>query len=550
MFGAGHEKTVSVTDNTARHHGPPDGKTPDMRNSITHPLKIDSFPLAEGMVGMTLCPGRKGPSLSGANWNRDLQADILRLKLWRTDIVISLTGQEEMDYLQVGDMNVAMKAAGLLWYFMPIPDAGVPDAGWLQMWRQISPVLHQRLEAGGRIVIHCRAGLERTALVAALIQCERGESISHALKKIAKTRAGAGPLLHQRRWLEEMRQESVRQCQLFRACLFGGAIGDALGAEVEFWSLDRIRQTFPRGVDRILPHDGRPAAITDDTQMTLFTAEGLIRAEVRGLKGVCYPPGVVLNALLRWLMTQDQNSRTSVHDWIGLVSDPRMHHRRAPGNTCLSSLMAEKRQEIMACNNSKGCGAIMRVAPVALYASVAEDGSDLADACSHLTHAHPTGRNAARAQTQILMQLLRGVSLEEAVRSLHALSLDDATLAAVQRAWAAIPDGRPETVETLGQGWVAEEALSIALYAARVATGFEEGLRIAVTHSGDSDSTGAIAGNLLGLLFPDEVMAHAWRTQIECADLIDRMASDLYAIVHNDAGERFLQALFEFYPGV
>lgn len=71
MFGAGHEKTVSVTDNTARHHGPPDGKTPDMRNSITHPLKIDSFPLAEGMVGMTLCPGRKGPSLSGANWNRD-----------------------------------------------------------------------------------------------------------------------------------------------------------------------------------------------------------------------------------------------------------------------------------------------------------------------------------------------------------------------------------------------------------------------------------------------------------------------------------------------
>ncbi|MFT8990636.1 MAG: hypothetical protein ABF959_09950 [Gluconobacter albidus] len=135
-----------------------------MRTSLTHPLMIDSFRLAEGKVGMTLCPGRKGPSLSGPNWDRDLQADILRLKLWCTDIVISLTPQDEMDHLDVGDMKTAMEGAGLLWLHLPIPDTGIPDSGWTQHWRRISPVLHQRLEAGGRIVIHCRAGLERTAL--------------------------------------------------------------------------------------------------------------------------------------------------------------------------------------------------------------------------------------------------------------------------------------------------------------------------------------------------------------------------------------------------
>jgi ADP-ribosylglycohydrolase len=515
---------------------------------LSHPLMIDSFHLAEGSVGMTLCPGRKGPSLSGPDWNRDVQADILRLRLWRTDIVISLTGQEEMDHLRVGNMSAAMREAGLLWYVMPIPDAGIPDTDWLRVWRRISPVLHQRLEAGGRVVIHCSAGLERTALVAALLQCERGESISRALKQIAKARNGAGPLPRQRAWLEERRKEHRRECLLFRACLFGGAIGDALGAEMEFWSLDRIRQSFPNGVDRILPHDGRPAAITDDTQMTLFTAEGLIRAAVRGsLKGICHPPSVVHHALLRWLITQGETPKTHILDWCGLVSDPRLHRRRAPGITCLSSLEAAEHFGETAVNDSKGCGTIMRVAPVALYAGLNSDS--LADTCSYLTHAHPAGRGAARAQAHILAHLLQGVSLEEAVRSLNGLDLDAATRTAVERAGVALPDGRPETVATLGQGWVAEEALSIALYAARVATGFEEGLRIAVTHSGDSDSTGAIAGNLLGLLFPEQVMAHVWRTRIECADLIDRLASDLCDVVHGGAGERLALLFSEFYPG-
>jgi ADP-ribosyl-[dinitrogen reductase] hydrolase len=109
------------------------------------------------------------------------------------------------------------------------------------------------------------------------------------------------------------------------------------------------------------------------------------------------------------------------------------------------------------------------------------------------------------------------------------------TAAALNAALSAPKDGTPETVETLGGGWTAEEALSIALYSCLRATSFQQGLKIAVTHSGDSDSTGAIAGNLLGLLYPEEVMSHRWLREIECADLIDRLAIDLAVVEPTDS---------------
>ena len=125
------------------------------------------------------------------------------------------------------------------------------------------------------------------------------------------------------------------------------------------------------------------------------------------------------------------------------------------------------------------------------------------------------------------------------------------TAAAIDAALTLPRDGRPETVERLGGGWVAEEALAIALYAALAAPGFEAGLRIAVTHSGDSDSTGAISGNLLGLLYPEEVMQHPWRERVECADLIDRLARDLARdLARSRAPEaEFVEQMWERYPG-
>src|SRR4051812_43270945 len=92
-----------------------------------------------------------------------------------------------------------------------------------------------------------------------------------------------------------------------RGCLLGGAGGDALGSPVEFMNLDAIRAAYgPRGLTDYAPAYGRLGAITDDTQMSLWSVEGIIRASVRAnLKGVCHPPSVVYNAYRRWHHTQE-----------------------------------------------------------------------------------------------------------------------------------------------------------------------------------------------------------------------------------------------------
>lgn len=326
---------------------------------------------------------------------------------------------------------------------------------------------------------------------------ERGETAEEAISKVRKARPGAIETAVQIRFLNERAAILNRRTAAIRASLFGSAIGDALGAEIEFSSLENIRRRFPDGITEIPPHDGHVGAITDDTQMTLFTAEGLCRATIRAKqRGICSPSGVVHHALLRWLATQGEQPSREVCD-VGLISDPRMHCRRAPGMTCLSSLRAAGSFGEIARNDSKGCGTIMRVSPIGLSAPRDQIVS-LAMETSALTHGHRTGQEAAVAWALILHDVMHGETLDMAARCVvdH---VGRETADAIARARAAPRDGRAETVETLGGGWVAEEALSIALYACLCAEDIETGLRIAVTHSGDSDSTGAIAGSLLGL---------------------------------------------------
>lgn len=495
-----------------------------IRTSKTHPLYIDDLNVGPGRLGMTLCPGKKGPSASTHEWNRDLGADLDAVAAWGADTLVTLVEQPELAMLQVPGLGKAIRERGLEWHHLPVRDLGAPDASGLETWKSLAPGLHRRLDAGGRVLIHCRGGNGRAGTLAALLLIERGGSALSAIERIRAVRPHAIETRAQERFLEERARMPDERAERIRASLFGGAIGDALGAEVEFWSLNRIRERFPEGMDEMLPHDGRIGAITDDTQMTLFTAEGIIRAVVRGVgRGLSHPPSVIHHALLRWYVTQGGTPRQEV-DQSGLVADPRLHRRRAPGMTCLDALAQAERFGEAAQNDSKGCGTIMRVAPVGLFGG--RQIMQMARESSALTHGHSTGQDAAAAWAQLLADVLEGAPvLSSAERLAHQFGGE--TARAIKAALFAPLDGRPETVESLGGGWIAEEALSIALYAALASRSFEEGLRIAVTHSGDSDSTGAIAGNLLGLLYPQQVMEHRWRREIECADLIDRLARDL-----------------------
>jgi len=520
-----------------------------VRTSISHPLRIDALPLGNGQLGVTFCPGKKGESVFGAAWDRDLHLDLDAVKDWGADAVLTLLEDYEFSMLSVPMLGEAVRARGIEWHRYPIRDLDVPTPRAVDRWRALSPRLHQIIERGGRVVVHCRGGLGRAGTIAALLMIERGRSTSDAIAKVRSVRPGAIETVEQERWLLRQGRPQVLPGFSLHASLIGGAIGDSLGAEIEFLSLREIRRRFPDGITDLPPHQGLCGAITDDTQMTLFTAEGIMRAHIRGaLKGICHPPSVVHQALLRWLRTQGGKPRVDTDD-VGLISDQRLRTRRAPGLTCLSALEQSPHFGATARNDSKGCGTIMRVAPVALMVPRHQVRS-MAMETSALTHGHRTGQLAAAAWAEMLAEVAGGADLEDCAESIAGIYArmegGDETARAIRAALDAPRDGAAETVEALGGGWTAEEALSIALYACLASKSFDDGLQIAVLHGGDSDSTGAIAGNMLGLIDPGSVNSHRWAETVEVADIISRLVQDYHFLKHEaDGAEQLVNA----YPG-
>jgi ADP-ribosylglycohydrolase len=319
-----------------------------------------------------------------------------------------------------------------------------------------------------------------------------------------------------------------------QGCLLGGATGDALGAPVEFLSMAEIADRFgARGVRDFAPAYGRIGGITDDTQMTLFTAEGLIRASLmqRADEG-CDVPAIVHEAYLRWLMTQRQEATLEPPPNDGwLLRLAPLWALRAPGLTCLSALKATPRGG-RAQNGSKGCGGVMRVAPVGLLGGSPGVVFETAAELAHLTHGHPSGFLSAGALAIVIRELTLGkalpVAIEAAKDELRSHPGHADVLRAIEgaQALAALGEG---PVDRLGAGWVAEEALAIALYCSLLDVGFEEGVILAVNHSGDSDSTGAITGNILGALLGAEVIPKRWLDAVELRQEIEAMAHDLLA---------------------
>jgi ADP-ribosylglycohydrolase len=340
-------------------------------------------------------------------------------------------------------------------------------------------------------------------------------------------------------------------------CLLGGALGDSLGAPVEFLQLTEIHDRYgPNGIHELDTAYGRVGAITDDTQMALFTAEGLLRAINRHReRGITHVPSVVHHAYLRWLRTQGGHSAAPESEqrldgW--LVSVRELHDRRAPGNTCLSALESGELGSIEApLNDSKGCGTVMRIAPVGLINAV--DPFRLGCELSALTHGHPSGYLAGGYLAAVIHDVVAGTSLQAAaVRRLDELETwpnSEECAGACRNAFALVDAGSPSSdrVAELGEGWVAEEALAIALYCALVTDSFADGVCLAVNHSGDSDSTGAIAGNLLGALGCRSSLPEAWLAQLELRAEIEQLACDLADFYDGVESSRAHDV--EIYPG-
>jgi ADP-ribosylglycohydrolase len=332
-----------------------------------------------------------------------------------------------------------------------------------------------------------------------------------------------------------------------RGCLLGGAIGDALGGPVEFESGRSIVAAHPDRLRTFVSGSAGwpPGTITDDTQMTLFTVEGLIRAGVRTDRGIGFTVAVVHHAYDRWLDTQTLPGPSGERDgW--LQGEQWLYARRAPGNTCLSALTEARKGNArieqfgaQAENDSKGCGGVMRVAPFGLLPAKWFDRDwvfDSAAKAAGYTHGHPTGKLASGALAVIIRELCDGADLNTALDITAAMLAErpdhaetSTAITAARQLAATAPGHGPVTVEKLGGGWIAEEALAIAVYASLAypePEQFLDALALSVTHSGDSDSTGAICGNILGALHGETALPPELVFTVEGRAVILELADD------------------------
>ena len=349
----------------------------------------------------------------------------------------------------------------------------------------------------------------------------------------------------------------------FEGCLLGGAAGDALGYVVEFWREEDIFARFGEGGIKTLAQAATlsrtaVARFSDDTQMTLFTGAGIALATSADRTPAAAD---ILRAYQDWLGTQGDTSRMASPDrpatWLYGID--ALHALRAPGNTCLSALrsLPEGGSIEHPANDSKGCGGVMRVAPVGLAAAVRDDvdAAQLAAEAAALTHGHPLGWLPAAVFALVVQrlvlhstedcgsadatfELLRNIVSESAANVAeryssyrHAAVLQDLVAEAVRLAQnARAGKGHDlEHIHELGEGWVGDEALAIAVYAALAhVDDVAAALSCAVNHKGDSDSTGAVAGNILGALYGRAHLEQAFDlAQLEERDLVATVADQL-----------------------
>lgn len=433
----------------------------------------------------------------------------------------------------------------------PIVDCGAPKS--VESVQRLLLRIEELKKMDGYVYVHCWGGVGRTGTIIAcyLSQNWKEVDLNHTLE-VLRRNFSEMPKSAYRKTPETKEQidfisqfinanksykeeKTKRVADSIRGSLMAGAAGDALGYEVEFMSRRAILSRFgEQGIKNFVLDNNGKALISDDTQMTLFTANGMLmgltRGYMRGIGG--RPEKYVDGAYLDWYYTQTgRKKEILINDfhYTWLRDLPEMAQRRAPGNTCLQACESMFRGEHVH-NNSKGCGGIMRVAPMALldagYASrdentyslveLAEAGGEIAEC----THKHPLAFLPASLLTILLYKVVP-MSVEQVQEDIDRIVNETLDMLdfiyidkyesekqylrklsekAIRLAHSDISDA--DAIRELGEGWVAEETWAIALYCAiRHINSIEDAIISSVNHNGDSDSTGSVCGNIMGAIY-------------------------------------------------
>lgn len=332
--------------------------------------------------------------------------------------------------------------------------------------------------------------------------------------------------------------------------LIGGAIGDALGYQIEF-----KRNIKDKEVTSF--KDGK-GIISDDTQMTLFTANALLFRETRlAIRGIALSPvDAIFEAYLDWLDTQNNTNNHNSVTWIKDLKE--LNTRQAPGNTCLSALSSGIKGTIeKPINNSKGCGGIMRVAPIGLYMREALIAGKFGAEANAITHGHPLGIIPSYVFSTLIWYLVNtDLTIKEALdksmkqyeEKFDIFNKEDKEyfIKLVDKAIKLAQENKNdiEVINELGEGWVAEEAFAIVIYSClKYSNNFKDAIICSINHDGDSDSTGAVAGNIIGAYLGYEKIPFEYKDNIELKneilELADDLASEIPVGEYNDNNDKY-----------
>lgn len=293
----------------------------------------------------------------------------------------------------------------------------------------------------------------------------------------------------------------MTKIEKYKHIILAGAIGDAYGYLVEFdkWSVIQDKYGINGLQKNHLPFD--ELTISDDTQMTLFCLDAITKHVQLSTKNLQEINEDIYTAYLDWNRTQYAPADTPISE---LGFNEELWNREAPGHTCLSALGSGVIGRIdRQINTSKGCGGIMRTAPVVFLDLNLENTFLLGAMQAAITHSHEDGYLSAGFFAGVLKCLIEDdsllTSIDKNIIELKKFKNHENTLQYINKVVGLF---NSELIEhdllnaQIGNGWVGEEALGIALYAMHKGKNFEQVLDISTNHNGDSDSTASLAAQL------------------------------------------------------
>lgn len=288
----------------------------------------------------------------------------------------------------------------------------------------------------------------------------------------------------------------------YRGALLGLAVGDALGAAVEFMrpgSFDPVTDIVGGG-----PHGLLPGEWTDDTSMALCLAESIIQCRGFDAKDQ-------LERYVRWWKNGHLSSTGLCFD-IGITTRAALEAFQATGEP--SGLKAP---------DTAGNGSIMRLAPVPMYWAMSmDDAVEYAAQSSATTHAAEEAVSACRFMAAVMVRALWGSEKEEVLAPAAVEGLSDE----VKRvAFGSFRIFNPPHIR--GSGYVVE-SLEAALWAFHNTDNFADGACMAVNLGDDADTTGAVYGQIAGAYYGASEIPSHWIDVLAHRNLITDFADRLY----------------------